>query len=176
MDLIGRILVARPIIQDPYFKKSVVLIYEQNDHTAGLVLNKPGTMTFTDVAIQKGMTCAPEGNVTIYNGGPVNQNALVVLHTNEWNSQNTLVVDNKCSVSSDGLMIHKISSGNIPNGFRVFTGASIWRKGQLEHEINLNHWLITDFSTRDIFDIDRREQWDAAVNKAAKQMIDRLFH
>ena len=175
MDLIGRILVARPIIQDPYFKKSVVFIYEQNDYTAGLVLNKPGTMKFADVAIQKGMSCSPESNVPIYQGGPVNQNALIVLHTNEWNSQNTLVVNNQCSVSSDGLMIHKIASGNNPKGFRVFTGASVWRKGQLEHEMDLNHWLITDFKLSDIFDTDKRAQWDAAINKAATQMIDKLF-
>ena len=51
---------------------------------------------------------------TVYIGGPVNNGALVMLHTDEWYSSNTMSVDKTFAVSSDGFMLEKLEDGNAP--------------------------------------------------------------
>jgi putative transcriptional regulator len=46
----GRILISEPLLQDFYFRRSVVLLADHSDEgTFGLILNKPVDVRFNDV-------------------------------------------------------------------------------------------------------------------------------
>ena len=72
----GLLLVAEPsIIGDISFNRSVVLLAEYNENgSVGFILNKPLPYSINDFI--------PEinSNITIYNGGPVEQDNLYFIH------------------------------------------------------------------------------------------------
>jgi len=73
----GQILVARPLLNDGGFKRTVILLAEHNDQgSLGFILNKPMHLTLKDVL--PGL----EGlKIPVYYGGPVAQNQLFYIHT-----------------------------------------------------------------------------------------------
>lgn len=176
MELVGKCLIARPSIIDPFFKRSVVYIYEQNiNGVAGLVVNKRNsTLTTTEVLLNRGFTPIdpPE---KIYQGGPVNETAVIMLHTSEWSSSNTLQVDENLSVSSDDLMFFKMTNNDVPKGYKFCCGVAAWHPRQIVAEIKANHWLISKLTPHQILDVDGRQLWDEAIETNAKDTIDRYI-
>ena len=113
MDLVGKCLVARPNIIDPFFKRSVVFIYEHSKGgTMGFVINKrkPDIM-LRDLLNDRGFDTAQ--NDPVYNGGPVNPRAVCMVHSTGWQSSNTMIINDQISVTSDDLMIYKFVNGDI---------------------------------------------------------------
>jgi putative transcriptional regulator len=175
MNLQGKYLVARPVINDPWFKHSIVYIYEYGPQgAAGLIINKPGTMQISRM-VNNVTGIHPVYDDLLYNGGPVNENALIMMHTSEWFSTNTHQVTKEISISSDKFMLEKVITGNTPKGFRVCTGMSGWHQGQIENEIKRNHWLVTKLDLSTVFDYSGEDQWQQAVEKVAKTTIDKYL-
>jgi putative transcriptional regulator len=175
-DLVGRCLVARPHLEDPFFQRSVVYIYESTaSGIAGVILNKRNYLKFENICAQRGFAFIGTQNPHVYCGGPVNESAILMLHSNDFGSTNTMSVTPHISISSDNLMIEKIAMDNTPSCWRIFNGCSIWHPKQLLGEIRSNSWLITDLTLTEIFDLDARTQWDTGVNRTANQMLDKLF-
>ena len=84
----GKMLVASPSMDnDEIFSKSVVYIYQQKeDLVLGLVLNKPSKLKISDVyKLKSGEPGLPMPE-QVYKGGPVNDQSIILLHENNWNS------------------------------------------------------------------------------------------
>jgi putative transcriptional regulator len=177
MNLVGKCLIARPVIQDPFFKRGVVYIYEQTPNgVAGVVVNKrKGSLTTDQVLRSRGYEPSYQPPEQVYSGGPVNENAFLLLHTSGWTSSNTMQVNKKISVTSDDLMIYKYLSGDMPKGYRWISGVSVWHPKQIQVELQMNNWLVTTLRPHFLFDYDGRDQWDKAIELSAKQMIDRYI-
>lgn len=175
-ELVGRVLVARPHLEDSFFQRSVVYIYESTPNgVAGLILNKKNYIKFENICTQRGFPMMGTQNPPVYCGGPVNESAILLLHTDDFGSSNTMQVKNNIAISSDSLMIEKIAMDNTPMLWRMFNGCSIWHPKQIKQELLMNNWLITDLTLTEIFDLEGRSQWDTAVNRAANQILDKLF-
>jgi putative transcriptional regulator len=176
MDLVGKCLIARPNIIDPFFKRSVVYIYEQTTQgIAGIVTNiRKSKITTHDIFVNRGFTPS-EPPEKVYQGGPVNENTVILLHTSDWRSSNTLCVNDKISVTSDDLMFYKFLNGNKPNGYKFCTGVAAWHTQQIAAELKANHWLVSDLSPHDILDLEGRTQWDTAIEINARDTIDRYI-
>ena len=175
MDLIGKCLIARPSIEDPLFKRSVVFIYEQNvAGIAGVIINQRSPISTHDIFLNRGFSPS-EAAEKVYVGGPVNSNAVLILHTSEWKTTNTLKVNSDLSVSSDDLMFYKFVNGDKPEGYKFITGVAAWHPLQLKQELNNNRWLISNLTVHQILDTDSRQLWDVAIETNAKQTIDRFI-
>ncbi|HSR18184.1 MAG TPA: YqgE/AlgH family protein, partial [Ignavibacteriaceae bacterium] len=73
----GSLLISEPFLLDSYFKRSVVLIGEHDEHgTIGFILNKP-----TDVKINDAVEDFPYFDAPLYFGGPVDTDSLFYIHT-----------------------------------------------------------------------------------------------
>jgi putative transcriptional regulator len=175
MNLKGKCLIARPSVTDPFFKKSVVMIYEHTAQaTVGLVLNKStNTLQLKDILSNRGYDSIATD--PIYLGGPVNERAISMLHSGDWYSSNTMPVNNQISISSDDLMIYKFVNGDMPDGYRFFLGSAVWHPKQITHEIQKNSWLISELDIESIFNSDGREMWDLAIETNARDTIDKFF-
>src|SRR5436309_5768422 len=76
--LTGRLLVATPLLGDPNFDRTVVLLIEHGPQGAlGVVLNRPGSTEVVD-ALPEWSDLAAEPAV-LFSGGPVQENAVVGL-------------------------------------------------------------------------------------------------
>ena len=139
----GKLLVAKPnVMKDPHFQKSVVYIYEQTEKVViGLILNKPSYMKVGDIQSMRGESNSGAAG-SLYRGGPVSEQSLLLLHTAEWQSTNTIKATHGNCISSDELMLDKIASNNVPNCWRLMSGMSTWVVPQLQAEIYKKYFTI----------------------------------
>ena len=72
----GKLLISEPFLNDPNFKRTIILLIENNEEGAlGFILNKPTELTLKD-AIEN----YPDFDTTVYYGGPVQLNTLQFIH------------------------------------------------------------------------------------------------
>lgn len=170
--LTGKCLVAAPSVTGGMFERSVVLIYEQSSSgVAGIILNHKSNFTTHDLAESKGYNAVAPVE-TIYTGGPVNRNAVFMLHDSGWYSRNTMTINQHLSLSSDDIMIHKYLQGNTPRLYRFCAGAAVWSAAQLSSEFDRGSWLQAELSMDQIFNYNGLTQWDMSVECAVKSTID----
>ena len=173
----GKLLVAKPhVMKDPHFAKSVVYVYEQTDKVCiGLILNKPSYMNVADIQQMRG---EPNSGATgsLYRGGPVSEQSLLLLHTNEWMSTNTIQATHGNCITSDELMLEKMASNNMPNCWRLMSGMSTWIVPQLQAEIYKHKaWLVVEPNQEIFYNFDEEEQWKAAVDLASSRKMEDYF-
>jgi putative transcriptional regulator len=172
----GKYLVARPVIQSGFFKQSVVFIYEDNPlgATTGLALHSRTNLKFSTVAEQFGCVTQTLDDY-IYKGGPVNENSLLMLHTPDFESSNTLWTQNNLCVSSDAHMVRKLSQSAWPNYYKLVTGVCVWAGGQLDNELERNNWLLCDLPTDMVFTLDGLNLWNTAIDIYSTQIFDQYL-
>jgi len=172
---IGKFLIARPAVQLGAFGYTVIFIYEDSvEGVTGLAVTTPSDLILRDILQLKEVDYSGDHHI-LYKGGPVVPNAVMMIHTEDFSSTNTLHTGTGINVSSDNLMTDKLLMGNEPNNFKLMTGCSAWAPGQLDTEISQGYWLLSDLDHRIIFELDGDLQWKAAVDYAGRQIIDQYF-
>jgi len=160
-DLKNHFLIAMPSINDPVFKKSLILICDDNqDGTMGLIINKP----IEDVLIQNMLLDSDIENdyiekSKIYFGGPVNINTGFFLHESNYNTDNTINISKDLSLTVDHKVIKDLEKNSGPSNFIFTLGYAGWDKNQLKDEIKNGDWLITPADSKCIFN-SRKENYD----------------
>ncbi|MBR19802.1 MAG: hypothetical protein CMA64_06615 [Euryarchaeota archaeon] len=174
----GKLLVAKPhAMRDPYFQKSVVYVYEQQqDVVIGLILNKHTNMTIADINKLRGVGANSGVNAPLYRGGPVSEQSLLLLHTTDWSSTNTVMATHGNAVSSDELMLEKIVNNNLPKCWRLMSGMSTWTLQQLQEEVyRRKSWLVVEPNEDIFYGHDGEAQWKASVDLASQRMMETYF-
>jgi len=184
MNYAGKLLIANPKMpKESIFNQSVIYLYQDSNKfgTIGLMLNKPSSFTVKDICNDKKIQYHSEKEL-IYHGGPVGPNALVMLHTNEWESLNTTEAFNDLRISSDNYMLEKIAQNDQPAHWRLFGGLCGWIPGQLIAEIHskppyekFQSWLVASATPKLIFETPIEEQWKEGLLLAGSQMFDQYF-
>ena len=138
----GDLLIAEPLLDEPYFKRSVILLLDEDNNQGhiGLALNK-----ITPVSLQDLFPDWKAGaEVPVYSGGPVEADRLFVLHTMGDRFEGSMEVSPGLYVGAklddiiDYINNNRYADGNI----RFFLGYSGWSRGQLTSEILKNTWAL----------------------------------
>ena len=180
-NLEGKLLIAPPSIKSNFWYKTVIMITEHNDDgSMGLVLNKRSSMTIKEFSKQLGTVLDIPGY--IYQGGPINLKSFSMIHTNEWECSNTMIIDDDFSVSSAEDILPRFCLGDMPRQWRMFLGVSGWAPGQLLDEIHgnppRNHNLSWCMSTADlnlVFDTDGKDQWCNAIDRSGQEFAQKIL-
>jgi len=169
----GDVLVAHPKTPQSPWSKTVVVLTEVNANGAvGLIINKSAGYAFSDCIAVENSALNPE----IYVGGPVNRSALVMLHSNEWYSQNTMQIGRGMAISSDPVMVEKLSEGNDPMDFRLMAGCCGWSKGQLETELKRKHgWLTMPGDPHYLLKHPTDDLWQRVVGLYSQNWVNTYF-
>jgi putative transcriptional regulator len=157
----GCLLLSEPLMTDPNFERSVVLICEHSDETGsfGLVLNKPTELAMCDV------TDLEYVENPLYLGGPVEQNVLHYVHTFADLDEAIPLRDGVFWGGNFEQLSEKGKLGQIDNtNCRFFMGYSGWRKDQLDEEIKENAWIISNVSLRLLFESQAENLWKDILN------------
>ena len=171
----GQLLVAYPNLpQSSLFGNSVILITEHTDKgAAGLILNKQSRLSTTELL--KDFPVEIDPPIKVHTGGPVNSDAMVLLHSDEWYSTTTYQVPGGLALSSDLLMLEKFAQGDRPLFWRLCIGMCGWMPGQLESELGDQLWLTCDPEPAIMFEYTGRQQWRKALELCATQAVARYF-
>jgi len=162
----GSLLIATRNLRDPNFFRSVVLVVGHGDEgSMGFVINRPSDLTVTE-ALKKHFDLPDTGDL-VYAGGPVERNALFVLHNAaEYDGGEMAVVDGLYVGNSQETFetIVRRSTADDPElKFRVFFGYAGWDGGQLESELNRNDWHVLPASAEHVFAPEPYKLWDEAL-------------
>lgn len=153
----GRLLISEPFMQDPYFKRSVVLLTEHNESGSfGLIVNKPIPM-FLNEAIDN----APVFNARLGLGGPVQKDTLHYLHRLGNLIPNSTEVMPGVFWGGDFDTVKKliVTEELKPEDIRMFVGYAGWAEGQLNSEMKSKSWIVTKADQSILFDKDPEKLW-----------------
>jgi putative transcriptional regulator len=149
--LTARLLVATPLLVEPTFSRTVILLLQQatDGGAFGLVLNRPDTAPVG--AVLPAVSDLAAEPAVLFNGGPVSPTTAIALglavpgaEPEGW----TPVVPPIVTVDLDhdpALLASSLRS------LRVFAGYAGWAPGQLENEIAEGAWYVVDALPGDPF-------------------------
>ena len=127
--LAGQLLVAAPLMGDPRFARTVILIVEHSPSGAlGLVINKPiGEQPLASVLKALGQEDAEAtGSVRIFSGGPVGREVGFVVHSPDYHRPETVAVTARLSITSSLAILQDIAGKKGPAKFLVAFGYAGW--------------------------------------------------
>lgn len=138
----GSLLLSEPFLRDPNFSRTVVLLTEHNDEgSIGFILNRPIAHKIHEIVDD-----FPRLDAQVFMGGPVQRDSLHYIHR-------------IAALAEDGDEIapgvywggnfeqlkHLIRLGTVqPDDIRFFVGYSGWAPKQLEDEMQMKSWIVSN--------------------------------
>ena len=165
-------LIATKKIKDSRFEKTVILMLEHDEKGAiGIVINKPmGTISLgplisqvEDKSINKKQLY--DVKIPIYWGGPVDDHKILILHSKDYKNESTKEYNN-LSTSDDLATLVEIAEKKGPKKSLIVLGLAAWNIGQLDGEIELERWTLSEIDEDLIFDMENKKKWLKAINNS----------
>jgi putative transcriptional regulator len=144
----GRLLVATPLLGDPNFERTVVLMLAHGPEGAlGVVLNRPTATRADELVPGWGERAATPA--VMFLGGPVGQNGVIGLHPG----------------GTIDLNVPPEETAEPPETLRLFAGSAGWAAGQLEDELTEGAWWVLEADPADPFGPDPEGLWPAVLRR-----------
>ncbi|MGW8136443.1 YqgE/AlgH family protein [Sphingomonas zeae] len=167
--LSGQFLLALPGMADPRFEHAIIAICAHDEGGAlgiglGATIDGIGFHTLLDqFEIEHGdIPDAP-----VHYGGPVEPRRGFVLHSHDWQGQDSVDVGGCWVLSSTVDVLRAIAEGNGPSQWIVALGYAGWDAGQLEKELGEpGCWFNVGGEPKILFDVSAEDRWQAAFGAA----------
>lgn len=159
--LTGQFLLAMPGIGDPRFERAVIAMCAHDDEGAlgigvGETIDGLGLHTLLrQFQIDPG--AAPDA--AVHFGGPVEPRRGFVLHSTDWEGQDTIDVGGRWALSGTVDVLRAIAEGKGPNQWLVALGYAGWGEGQLDAEMTRHGWFSTESTPGLLYDVDAEDRW-----------------
>ena len=184
----GTLLVASPALFGTPFRKSVVLVVQNNDEgTFGVVLNRPANEQL-QFAWQE-LTGSDAENPNLVHGGPIDgpvfalhqQSSLAEMEmpsgiciTSESEKFQEIVQQSDEATDEFALPFESSSSPmdtkEISGQYRIVFGIAGWQKGQLQREVHQGLWYQLDGEPERVFD-DPEFMWEKSIRRYSRMML-----
>jgi len=153
------LLVASPAIEDPNFRRSVILIGHHDAGGAlGVVLNRPAGKTVEDAAPPVAEMIG-EGDLHV--GGPVMPEAVVIVAEFERPEDAAILAFENVGVLATDTPPEQVEEKTIR--LRAFAGHAGWSAGQLDAELAEDDWIVAPADADTIFDEDPADLWSRVL-------------
>lgn len=166
----GDLLIAEPLLDEPYFKRSVVLLLDEDENKGhlGLTLNK-----ITPVTLQDLFPDWDAGkNIPVYCGGPVEADRLFMLHSLGDLFPGAMEVSPGIFVGAplDEIIDYINTDHYSESKIRFFLGYSGWTKDQLTSEILNNTWALNpNVTSQDMLLGSENSYWRREVERLGEK-------
>src|SRR5262249_53124189 len=166
----GRLLVATPLLGDPNFRRTVILIVEDEpeEGTLGGGVTRPTGVRVGGVL--ESWTDLGPGPTGVFKGGPVSPNSALALAIARgedeplgWRS-----LDGSRMMSRIGLVDLEAPPELLAGGItslRVFAGYAGWGPGQLRAEIEEGAWYVVSGEPTDAFLAEPERLWPEVLRR-----------
>ncbi|MEH3108297.1 MAG: YqgE/AlgH family protein [Sphingomonas fennica] len=163
--LAGRLLLALPGIGEPEFDQAVIaMCLHDEDGALGIGIGHliegiglHGLMA--QLAIPPGRV----PDVPLHRGGPVERQRGFVLHSREWQGEDTIDVAGRWALTGTLDVLRALAHGTGPARWLVALGYAGWSDGQLEAELARPGWLAAAGDDAIVFDAAPADRWQATL-------------
>lgn len=169
--LTGQLLIASPRMGDPRFRATVILMVRHDRKGAlGITINRPLGMRALATLLEGPGDVAPSttGTLPIFAGGPVQPEIAIVVHSADYDLQDTLRVTADVAVTASLDVLRDIARSKGPQKALVALGYAGWAAGQLEGELARDDWLVASADPALVFDTPREHVWDEAMARRSQ--------
>jgi putative transcriptional regulator len=160
----GTLLISAPMMQDPNFRRTVVLLCEHQpgEGTFGLTLNRELDVQLGDV-LEDFMAYDP----SLYLGGPVQRETLHYLHTRPDDIPGGIPLPGNVHWGGNFDTVQQLAKGGDASAadLRFFLGYAGWGPGQLEAELDEEAWITAPSATDLIFTTEPDNLWRAVLRR-----------
>ena len=152
--------------------KTVIVMLDNDEEGAwGLVINKPiGKVplrflvnTLQDQKNEKKELYSVE--IPIFWGGPVDEKQIYILHSKEYKNDTTKNYKG-ISITRDYKILFDIAENKGPRRYLIILGYSGWTDGQLEGEMEVDHWILSELDSQIIFEEESKNRWPKAYENS----------
>ncbi len=157
----GNLLLAEPFLNDPFFRRAVVLLCEHHvAGSAGFMLNKPIDMKINEITDD-----FPYIEADVYYGGPVQTQYLNWLHNKGHLLTNSVkITENIWWGGHFDELKEAIQTGQIrQEDIRFFVGYTGWGQGQLAEEMEVGTWVPAPMQPAYMFKSKPTELWNEVM-------------
>lgn len=166
ISLRNQLLVAMPMLDEPYFAKSVILICDHNPQGAmGLIINQPSSLPLDQLLAQMGIETDYDASESrpVMTGGPVQPERGFVIHrpVGQWEASLPLSDDFSITTSRD-ILVELPYNPQLSQAL-VALGYAGWSESQLEQELASNSWLCVPATHELVFNTPFEQRWQAAA-------------
>jgi putative AlgH/UPF0301 family transcriptional regulator len=124
------------------------------------------SLTFDDLLKQLDLDpIPPQRRIRLMAGGPVENGRGFVLHTTDWATEGSLMVQPGLALTASVDILKAIAGGGGPREGVLALGYAGWGPGQLESEIQQNAWLSVPADERLLFGAAPDTLWREALAK-----------
>ena len=171
--LAGQLLIASPDIGDPRFAHTVILMVKHDkDGAFGITINRPvGEKSIASLLEAPGEDISDiEGTLSVFAGGPVQQELGFVVHSAEYRRDETIEVDEHVAITASRQILRDIGHNHGPQKSLFALGYAGWGPGQLENELARRDWFTAPEEPKLIFDDDRANLWEDAMARRTREL------
>ncbi len=157
----GRLLVATPQLEDPNFRRSVVLLLDHGEEgSLGVILNRPSEVPAE--RILPGWTESGGSTPRVFSGGPVQTNSLIALAPTSaiWRASTPITEQIALLDLEEDLEISAEDLGKVC----LYLGYSGWSSGQLQAELEEGAWWTFESDPADLFS-DPSQSWTSVLSR-----------
>ena len=101
----------------------------------------------------------------IFWGGPVDEKQIYILHSKEYKNETTESYKD-FSITRDYKILFDIAENKGPKKSLIILGYAGWGSGQLEGEMERDHWILSDIDLNITFDKDSNTKWNKAFKNS----------
>ena len=157
-----------PGIGDPRFAQAMIAICAHGPEGAmgvgiGRTVPRLGLHTLLgqlDIPVGR----APDA--PIHHGGPVDPQRGFVLHSREWEGEDTLEVTDALALTTTLDVLRAIAAGEGPDRWLIALGYAGWGEGQLDQELSRHGWFHLPIAESLLFETPIGERWPRAFASA----------
>lgn len=168
-ELTSQLLVAMPQLDDPNFKRSVVLLVHHSEGGSfGIVLNRALDLTMSELMQNSGIQW-PAGVGSVGWGGPVQPERGWVVFCDEDRPAETVTPEDDVATLQEGVcvtgsldMLRSVAT-HPPSAVRLFLGYAGWGAEQLEGELAEGAWLVAPLRREVVFETAEDDMWEIVV-------------
>ena len=133
----------------------------------GLVVNRP-LVTTGRVVVNLDPPISPEHDLQVWVGGPVEPERSWILVGDEPREDEAVRgvrIADALYLSTSPDLLRRLLEPSPPPRARLVVGYSGWAPGQLEAELEVSAWLISDVDRDLIFNTPPERMWEAAIRR-----------
>ena len=159
------LLVASPLLLDPNFIHSVVLLVEHDEEGAlGIILNRPLHLALEQICRESGIMYNGPDEATAWRGGPVDPQRGIILVKGGLPGDDDTVLDLTHFVSHRKDLLEELMADPTTT-YRLFLGYAGWGPGQLDMELEQGAWALKPLNSNWLMHPDPSGLWSVAIGE-----------